>query len=153
MKSGQAEDNMNATFKGLAAVMLAASTLFAASTYVVAADNTVAQKFAADRMAAFGKGDAAALLAQYTEDAVAITPMGVLHGRAEIKGLVDGIISEFAQPGVKFEFLSQTSEGDIVTFVWKAETAKNVYDFAAETYVLKDGLASVQTFAAKVIPK
>ncbi len=144
---------MTSTLKCLATGVLAGSVYFAAAAHVFAADNAMAQKFAADRMAAFGKGDAAALLAQYAEDAVAITPMGVLHGRAEIKGLVDNVIAEFAQPGVKFEFLSQTSEGDIVTFVWKAETAKNVYDFAAETYVLKDGLAAVQTFAAKVVPK
>ncbi len=144
---------MNAKLKRLATGVLAGSLFFSLSSSAFAADNAMAQKFAADRMAAFGKGDAAALLAQYADDAIAITPTGVLHGRAEIKGLVDGIIAEFAQPGVKFEFLSQTSEGDIVTFVWKAETAKNVYDFAAETYVLKDGLATVQTFAAQVIAK
>jgi hypothetical protein len=144
---------MKTTLKGLAAGLLASGLIFAATPPVFAAGSAAAQKFAADRMAAFGRGDAAALLAQYTEDAIAITPMGVLRGRAEIKGLVDNVIAEFAQPGVKFEFLSQTSEGDIVTFVWKAETAKNVYDFAAETYVLKDGLAAVQTFAAKVTPK
>lgn len=147
------EDNMNAILKGLATGVLAGSLFFTLAPHVFAADNAMAQKFAADRMAAFGKGDAAALLAQYTDDAIAITPTGVLHGRAEIKGLVDGVIAEFAQPGVKFEFLSQISEGDIVTFVWKAETAKNVYDFAAETYVLKDGFATVQTYAAKVTPK
>jgi hypothetical protein len=139
-------------FKALAAGILASNMLFAA-TPAFAAGSAAAEKFAADRMAAFGRGDAAALLAQYTEDAIAITPMGVLKGHAEIKGLVDNVIAEFAQPGVKFELLSQTSEGDIVTFVWKAETAKNVYDFAAETYVLKDGLAAVQTFAANVTPK
>jgi ketosteroid isomerase-like protein len=144
---------MNGTLKRLAGGLLAGGLYIAGTLQAIAADNAAAQKFAADRMAAFGRGDAAALLAQYTEDAIAITPMGILRGRAEIKGLVDNVIAEFAQPGVKFEFLSQTSEGDIVTFVWKAETAKNVYDFAAETYVLKDGLAAVQTFAAKVTPK
>lgn len=144
---------MTLSLKTMAKGVFAAALCVAATAQSSAVDNAMAQKFAADRMAAFGRGDAAALLAQYTEDAVAITPLGVLHGRAEIKGLVDSVIAEFAQPGVKFEFLSQTSEGDIVTFVWKAETAKNVYDFAAETYVLKNGLASVQTFAAKIIPK
>ncbi len=144
---------MNAKLNRLVGGLLAGGMLLAAATHAFAADNAMAQKFAADRMAAFGKGDAAALLAQYTEDATAITPMGILHGRAELKGLVDGILAEFAQPGVKMEFLSQISEGDVVTFVWKAETAKNVYEFAAETYVLKDGLAQYQTFAAKVMPK
>jgi hypothetical protein len=147
------ENIMSATSRRLGIGLLALGLSIATLVPVLATGSPAAQKFAADRMAAFGRGDAGALLAQYTEDAIAITPNGVLRGRAEIKKLVDNVISEFAQPGVKFEFLSQTSEGDIVTFVWKAETAKNVYEFAAETYVLKDGRAAVQTFAAKISPK
>lgn len=130
---------------------LAGLSLYAA-TSAFAAD-TPAQKFAADRLAFFGKGDAAALLNQYAEGATVVTPMGVLHGKAQIKGMVDGVIAEFAQPGVKFNLISQTAEGPIVIFVWSAETAKNTYILGAETYVLKDGLAAYQTFAAKVEPK
>ena len=133
--------------------MLAATAALFASTLAQAADNAMAQKFAADRLAFFGKGDAAAILKQYAEDATVITPNGVLHGRAQIKGMVDGIIAEFAQPGVKFDLKSQAAEGPIVTFMWAAETGKNVYDLGAETYVLKDGLAEYQTFAAKVTPR
>ena len=132
------------------AVMLSTTVLGSAAQ---AADNAAAEKFAADRLAYFGKGDAAAILNQYADDATVVTPQGVLHGKGQIKGMIDGIIGEFAQPGVKFNLISQKAEGPIVQFVWSAETAKNIYDLGTETYVLKDGKAEYQAFAAKVQPK
>ena len=81
-----------------------------------------------------------------------ITPMGVLHGRDQIKGMIDGIVGEFAQPGVKFTLISQNAEDAVVAFTWSANTARSLYDCGAETYVLKDGMVEYQTFAAKVTP-
>ena len=134
----------------LTTVLAAASML--SGTMLLAGENAVAEQFAADRLALFGKGDAAGLLAQYAEDATVITPMGVLHGRDQIKGMIDGIIGEFAQPGVRFTLISQNAEGAVVSFTWSADTGINLYDLGAETYVLKDGLVEYQTFAAKVTP-
>ena len=128
------------------AVALSATGLFAQ-------DNVMAEKFAADRLANFGKGDAAALLAQYADEATVITPMGVLHGRDQIKGMIDSIVGEFAQPGVSFTLISQNAVGNVVAFTWSADTGSNVYDLGAETYVLADGLITYQTFAAKVTPR
>lgn len=109
-----------------------------------------AEKFAAERLAAFSRGDVPALLAQYSEDAVVITPSGVLRGRDQIRGMIEGIVSEFGQAGVTFELLSQSAVDPVVAFTWKARTASNDYELGAETYVLQDGLASRQTFAASV---
>jgi hypothetical protein len=133
-----------------AASMVAAGLLIGSSAF---AGNEMAEKFAADRLAAFGSGNVAALVGQYRPDAVVITPMGVLNEPAQIKAMIEGIIAEFGQPGTKFELISQGAVGEVVTFVWKADTAKNVYDLGAETYVLKDGMVAYQTFAAKVAPK
>ena len=135
----------------LAAALTASSLL--AGTALFAGDNDTAEKFAADRLALFGKGDAAGLIAQYAEDAIVITPMGVLRGRDQIKGMIDGIIGEFAQPGVTFNLQTRNAEGDVVAFTWNAVTASNTYDLGAETYFLKDGMVEYQTFAAKVTPR
>lgn len=131
-----------------------AATIVAAllASGLQAQDNAMAEKFAADRLANFGKADAAALLAQYAEDAVVITPTGVLLGRDQIKGMIDNIVGEFAQPGVTFTLISQNAVGNVVTFTWSANTGRNLYDLGAETYVLVDGMIETQTFAAKVTP-
>ena len=131
---------------------LAATTILTA-TAPRSDDNAMAEKFAAERLALFAKGDAAGLLAQYAEDATVISPLGVLRSRDQIKGMIDGIIAEFARPGVKFNLISQNAVGDVVAFTWSADTARNIYDLGAETYVLNDGLVEYQTFAANVTPR
>jgi hypothetical protein len=119
----------------------------------IAEDNAMAEAFAAARLAHFAAGDTAALTAQYAEDAVVISPMGVLRGRDQIRAMIEGIIAEFGQPGVSFELLSQNAVGPVVAFTWTATTGANVYELGAETYVIEDGLATYQTFAARVAPR
>jgi hypothetical protein len=67
--------------------------------------------------------------------------------------MIEGVVAEFARPGVTFNLIAQTVDGPIATFVWKAETATNIYDLGAETYVIEDGKVAYQTFAAKVTPR
>lgn len=126
---------------------------FAALTGSAVAAPMTAKEFAEARLAAFGKGDVEAIVAQYSETAMVITPMGLMRGKEQIRPMIEGIIGEFGQPGATFNLVFQAAEGDVVTFVWHAETAKNVYDLGVETYVLKDGLAEYQTFAAKTTAK
>jgi ketosteroid isomerase-like protein len=122
------------------------------SNIAAGSGNASAEAFAAARLAAFGRADVGALVAHYRDDATVISPFGPLHGREQIKGMIEGIIAEFAQPGVSFELISQHAVGPIVTFSWKARTLTNEYHLGAETYVLEDGLVAFQTFAASVTP-
>jgi hypothetical protein len=138
---------------GMVARAAVAGVLMAQAGSAGAGDNSMAEKFLADRIAAFGRGDLETLVAQYGDGAVVVTPMGTLSDRASIRSMMEGVVAEFAAPGVKFEMLSQAAVGEVVAFVWKAETMKNVYDFGAETYVIRDGLVAYQTLALKVQPK
>lgn len=113
-----------------------------------------AASFAAARLASFSRGDIDALVAQYAPDATVVTPNGVLHGREQIRPMIEGIIGEFGQQGVDFNLIGQNAEGPIVAFRWTAETPNNSYSLGAETYVLNDeGLAQYQTFAAQTRTK
>jgi len=71
---------------------------------------TTAAQFAADRLANFQAGNVAALIDQYHADASVITPNGVLRGRDQIGGMIEGIIAEFSQPGVDFKLLSRAAD-------------------------------------------
>ena len=42
---------------------------------------------------------------------------------------------------------------DIAYIVWTAETADNSYEFATDTFVVRNGKIIAQSFAAKVKPK
>jgi ketosteroid isomerase-like protein len=137
--------------KSLAIAALAVGGMAMAATQVEAANT--ATEFAKARLAAFGSGNVNALMDQYTDDATLFSPGGVLHGKAEIRTMLESVVAEFGQPGVRFELVSQAAVGDTVAFVWKAETAKAVYDLGVETYVLAGGKAAQQTLVLATTPK
>lgn len=110
-----------------------------------------ATAFANARLAAFQRGDVKTAIGHYREDAVIITPQGHVKGAA-IAAMMTALFDEFAQPGVTFELVNKSEAGDVATFTWKARTNKMVYDFCAETYVLKDGKIAVQTFNGQMRP-
>jgi hypothetical protein len=101
----------------------------------------------------FGSGNLDALVADYSEDAVFITPMGVASGHDELRGLIGGFLAEFGKPGMSFTIDKVTASGDVGQVVWHGETADNVYNFATETYVVVDGKIVGQTFAASMTAK
>jgi ketosteroid isomerase-like protein len=72
---------MMKTLDGIFASVLFAAAGLTAATQGRADEISATQKFANDRLAAFGKGDVASLVAQYRDDAVVITPQGTLKGR------------------------------------------------------------------------
>jgi ketosteroid isomerase-like protein len=104
-------------------------------------------------MAAFTDGDVSAMLEDYTDDSVILTNMGSFHGLEDIESLVTTYVEEFSKEGVEFEIDEQTVDGDVVFYAWHAETPDNVYDFGADTLIVRDGAIETQTSAVSVRPK
>jgi len=102
----------------------------------------------------FGKGEIDAMVEAHAPDAAYITPMGIMRGRDQIRGMIQTFLTEFSKPGMKFEIVHQSASGPVALLLWKGETADNVYEFAAETYVFApDGKIAQHTFGAKIVPK
>src|SRR5215470_6338701 len=95
----------------------------------------------------------ARLLADYSSDAVLFTPAGPLKGPDAIKPLFQALISEFAKPGSSFTVQQRCIEGDYAYIVWTAQTADNSYEFATDTFVVRNGKIVAQSFAAKLKTK
>lgn len=117
------------------------------------AGGTEAESFAQARLAAFGTGDLDALVGQYADDAVIVTPQGAITGADNIRGMIEGILAEFGAPGTSFNLMTTQAAGDVVAFTWSAETGRAVYAFASDNFVLRDGKAAYHIFAAHVQPK
>ena len=98
----------------------------------------------------FAKYDLAGILADYSSDAVLFTPTGPLRGPAAIKPLFQALVSEFAKPGSSFTMQHRSIEGDHGYILWTAETADNSYEFATDTFVVRNGKIVAQSFAAKI---
>lgn len=104
-------------------------------------------------LAAFGAGDMAEVMSDYSDTSVIVTQAGELRGKAAIQGLFSGLFAEFAKPGAKFNLQKFVVEDDIGYIVWDAETADNVYELGTDTFVIRNGKIEIQTLAAKVTPK
>ena len=115
---------------------------------------TVSTSDVLDRhLKSFAEHDVDGLLADYSSDAVLFTPAGPLKGPAAIKPLFQALVSEFRTPGSSFTMQLRSIEGDHAYILWTAETADNSYEFATDTFVVRNGKIVAQSFAAKIKPK
>jgi len=93
------------------------------------------------------------LLADYSSDAVLFIPAGPLQGPDQMKPMFQALFSEFAKPGASFTMRQRSVHGEHAYIVWTAETADNSYEFATDTFVVRDGKIVAQSFAAIITPK
>jgi ketosteroid isomerase-like protein len=101
----------------------------------------------------FGECDLKGILSDYAPAAVLFTPEGPLRGVDAIRPLFQAMLVEFGKPGAAFSLKQQSVEGDYAYILWTAETANNVYELATDTFVVRDGMIVVQSFAGKITPR
>jgi ketosteroid isomerase-like protein len=83
------------------------------------------------------------IVSDYADDAVFITPEGVLRGK---DGVREGFIKLLGDlPGATWELPTQIYEGDVLLLEWKAESEHAKADDGIDTFVFADGLIRVQT--------
>lgn len=91
----------------------------------------------------FTEGDLDAIMTDYCEDAVLLTPDGTLRKR-RYKGVLQGI------PGSLPARLRV--EGVSAYVVWSGKSAQLDIPFATETSIIREGGILAQTFAAQMEP-
>jgi len=101
----------------------------------------------------FAESDLDGILADYSSEAVLFVPTGPLKGPDAIKPLFRALVAEFAKPGSAFKMQQRSIEGDHAYILWTAETADNSYEFATDTFVVRNGKIVAQSFAARIKPK
>lgn len=104
-------------------------------------------------LAAFGAGNMDDILADYADDAVLVSPMGVIKGKDGLKALFEGLFKEFSHADAKFTMGNKTIDGQVAFITWSADTAENAYELATDTFLIVDGKIVAQTFAGKITPK
>jgi ketosteroid isomerase-like protein len=104
-------------------------------------------------LTSFANNDVDGMLADYSSDAVLFTPTGPLKGPGAMRPLFQALVSEFQKPGSSVTMHLRSIEGDQAYILWTAETADNSYEFATDTFVVRNGKIVAQSFAAKVKPK
>ena len=92
---------------------------------------------------ALGAEDLDGIVSDYSDDALFITPDGVLRGKEGVREAFVKLIGDL--PGASWELPTQIFEDDIMLLEWRAESAETKADDGIDTFVFRDGLIRVQT--------
>jgi SnoaL-like domain len=109
------------------------------------------QEIFAHHVEALGAEDLDGIVSDYADDAIFITPDGVLRGKAGVRQGFVKLIGDV--PGAQWELPTELFEDDILLLEWKAETETGKVDDGIDTFVFRDGLIRVQTVRYTVTPK
>ena len=106
-------------------------------------DGTHAEEIFQHHAEALGAGDLEEIVADYADDAVLITPAGVLRGK-------DGIRAAFIQlladvPNAAWQLKTQIYEGDVLFLEWAAEAEKTRVEDGIDTFIFRGDFIRLQT--------
>jgi ketosteroid isomerase-like protein len=88
-------------------------------------------------------GDIDQIVADYTEDAVIITPAGVQRGKDGVRATFTQLLADL--PDAKWDVPTQIFEGDILFIEWNAVSASTRAMDGIDTFVFADDGIRVQT--------
>jgi hypothetical protein len=92
---------------------------------------------------ALGAADIDAIVSDYADDAIFITPDGTLRGKDGVRQAFEKLTSDV--PGAEWELPTQHYEDDILLLEWKATSAHTKVEDGIDTFVFRDGMIRVQT--------
>ncbi|MGW7751422.1 nuclear transport factor 2 family protein [Streptomyces violaceusniger] len=95
-----------------------------------------------DHGQALGSGDLDKISANYAEDAVFVTPAGVLRGREGVKQGIGALLGDL--PDAAWDLKPQFADG-VLFLEWSATAAQARVEDGVDTFVFRDGLIQAQT--------
>jgi ketosteroid isomerase-like protein len=88
-------------------------------------------------------GDIDGIVEDYADDAIFITPEGVLRGKDGVRKGFEGLLAQV--PEATWNVPVQIYEDDVLFITWSATSAKARVTDGVDTFVFRDGLIRVQT--------
>jgi ketosteroid isomerase-like protein len=96
-------------------------------------------------------GDLEGIVSDYADDAVFITPAGVLHGKDGVREGFTKLLGDV--PSADWAVPTQIFEGDVLFIEWSADAEKTRVEDGVDTFVFRDGLIRVQTVRYTLLQK
>jgi ketosteroid isomerase-like protein len=95
-------------------------------------------------------GDLEGIVSDYSDDAVIITPDGVLRGKEGVRQAFIKLLGDL--PNAEWELPTTIFEGDLLFLEWKARSEKTKAEDGIDTFVFRDGLIRAQTVRYTLTP-
>ena len=96
-------------------------------------------------------GDLEGIVSDYADDAVFITPAGVLRGKDGVREGFTKLLEDV--PSAAWDVPTQIFEGDVLFIEWSAVAEKTRVEDGIDTFVFRDGLITVQTVRYTLLQK
>ena len=99
---------------------------------------------------ALGAGDLDEIVADYTDEAVFITPAGVKRGQGSIREAFTQLLADV--PNAAWDLKTLIFEDDVLFLEWAATAAATKVEDGIDTFVFSDGLIRLRTVRYTVQP-
>ncbi len=104
-------------------------------------------------LAAFRAGDVDAVMEDYVEESVMVTPEGEIRGLAALRETFSAFFATEFKPGTYDFTLDRLKvEGDIAYIVWHASSPTANYPVGSDTFLIREGKILVQTIVVHSDP-
>jgi hypothetical protein len=114
-------------------------------------DEAVTQQVFDHHVQTFKDNDLEAVMADYIEESVLITPDRTYKGLQQIRENFVNAFKVLPKDGTTFTVDKTAVNGDVAYFVWKATTPTMVFKYATDTFIIQDGKIMKQTYAGDVV--
>ena len=105
-------------------------------------------------LAALASGDLEGVLQDFSDDSVVLTADETFKGREALRGFFAAGLAGIFKPGTyTFTMDVVRVEGEVAYCVWHASCAGAEIVLGTDTFVVRNGKISTQTYAAKIEPK
>jgi predicted SnoaL-like aldol condensation-catalyzing enzyme len=117
---------------------------------VGAATADAAKALLTHHLSSFQDNDLDAVVSDYTDESVLVTPEATYTGRKEIRGFFSRLIPQFPKQGTRFQLDKMVVNEGLVFIVWHATTPTLTVPLASDTFLVKDGKILRQTFVGQL---
>lgn len=116
----------------------------------IATDAAISGDIVQNHLGSFLEHDLEALMSDFTDESVLVTPEKTYTGLEEIRGYFAALMAQFPKQRSRIELDKTVISDDVAYIIWRGTSPGLEVSFATDTFVIKNGKIRKQTFAGQL---